>query len=51
MKTLLLGLYLSISLILVCAEYTGDSLAIMAAYYATVLANLGNAVRLINKHK
>lgn len=49
-RDLLIGLYFIISLILVCAEYTGDSFAVMLTYYSIMLLNLWNAVRLANKH-
>jgi hypothetical protein len=49
-RDLLIGLYLIISLILVCAEYTGDSFAVMLTYYSIMLLNLWNAVRLANKY-
>lgn len=48
-KKLLIGIYFIISLILCCAEYTGDSFFTMFSYYAFTLLNLGNAVRLANK--
>jgi len=49
-RDLMIGAYLIISLMLVCAEYTGDSIAIMLLYYTIVLLNFGNAVRVANKH-
>lgn len=48
-KELLIGLYFIVSLILCCAEYTGDSLFVMVSYYAFTLLNLANSVRLANK--
>lgn len=49
-RDLLIGIYFIISLILVCAEYTGDSFVVMLIYYSIMLLNLWNAVRLANKH-
>lgn len=49
-RDLLIGLYFIISLRLVCAEYAGDSFAVMLTYYSIMLLNLWNAVRLANKH-
>lgn len=46
-KKLLLGGYLTLSLILSCTEFDGGSAGATLAYYSVVLVNLGAAVYLI----
>lgn len=41
--------YLVTFFILACAELNSESIWAVIAYYSFVLANLGNAVRLVNK--
>lgn len=48
-KEILIGLYVFISLMLCCVEYTGTSLLVMISYYTLTLLNLANSVRLANK--
>lgn len=47
---LLIGLYLLISLTMMSAGYTGNSILTIIIYYGFWLLNLCNAVRLANKH-
>ena len=46
----LTAIYFIVCLLLMTAEYTGESVSIMIAYYSFIGANLYNASRLINKH-
>lgn len=45
----LTAVYLVTSFILACAEFHSEHITAVIAYYGFVLANLGNAVRLVNK--
>lgn len=51
MKRNLVVVYFVVSFLLCLTEYTNSNLWLMAAYYAIVLLNLGNAARLIKKIK
>lgn len=46
----LTAIYFIVCLLLMTAEYTGESVSTMIAYYGFIGANLYNASRLINKH-
>ena len=46
----LTAIYFILCLLLITAEYTGESVSTMLLYYGFIGANLYNARRLINKH-
>lgn len=46
----LTAIYFMVCLLLMTAEYTGESVSTMLLYYGFIGANLYNATRLINKH-
>ena len=46
----LTAIYFIVCLLLMTAEYTGESVSTMIAYYGFIGANLYNSTRLINKH-
>lgn len=47
----LTAIYFILCLLLMTAEYTGESVSTMIAYYGFIGANLYNASRLVNKNK
>lgn len=50
-KELLLGIYFTFSLMIVCVEVISDSFLVFIGYYTIALLNLGNCVRVINAHE